>query len=322
MADYDIELMIKVAELYYLDDVPQREIAQRLNLSRPKVSRLIKAAKEHNLIEIKINYPEPARSELEKIFENMFNLKEAVIIANANEPSSRTFVQVADTAAKYLKRIAKDGDSIGVAWGRTLKAVIDSIGISERKNIKVVQIIGSLGQSSESANEIVRKMAESFGGQSFILPAPAIVDSEEIKNAIMKDNTIQEVLNMARAVDIALVGIGNIDETSSFFKSGYLKEKDLESLRKDNAVGDICAHFFDLDGKLCTELDKRVISISTEDIKNIPRVIGVATGEKKVKSILGALRSNMLDVLITDEKTAKNIVDILQLDKSSGNLYN
>ncbi|MCR4432040.1 MAG: sugar-binding transcriptional regulator [Tepidanaerobacteraceae bacterium] len=309
MADYDIELMIKVAELYYLDDVPQREIAQKLNLSRPKVSRLLKAAKEHNLIDIKINYPEPARSELEKIFENKFGLKEAIIIGNMNGNSSRIFAQVTSAAAKYLRRIVKDGDSIGVAWGRTLKSVVDSIGISERKNIKVVQIIGSLGQSSESANEIVRKMAESFGGRSFILPAPAIVDSQEIKDAIIKDNNILEILNMAKTVNIAVVGIGNIDETSSFFKTGYLKDKDLESLKKENAVGDICAHFFDIDGKLCTQLDRRVISISTEDIKKIPRVIGVATGEEKAKSILGALRSNMLDVLITDEITAKHIME-------------
>ncbi|AYO30875.1 sugar-binding transcriptional regulator [Biomaibacter acetigenes] len=310
MADYDIELMIKVAELYYLDDVPQREIAQKLNLSRPKVSRLLKAAKEHNLIDIKINYPEPARSELEKAFESNFGLKEAVIVSNVNENHFRTFAQVTATAAKYLRRMVKERDSIGVAWGRTLRAVVDSIGITERKNVRAVQIIGSLGQSSESANEIVRKMAESFGGNSFILPAPAIVDSPEIKDAIIKDNTIQDILNMARSVNIALVGIGNIDKNSSFFNTGYLKQKDLEALKQEKAVGDICAHFFDIEGRLCTDIDRRVIAISTEDLKKIPRVIGVATGKEKVKSILGALKSGILDVLITDEKTAKSIIDL------------
>jgi len=310
VADYDIELMLKVAELYYLDDVPQREIAQKLNLSRPKVSRLLKAAKEHNLIDIKINYPEPARSVLEKTFESDFGLKEAVIVSTANGNTSRTFAEVTAAAAKYLRRMVKEGDSIGVAWGRTLRAVVDSMGISERKNINVVQIIGSLGQSSESANEIVRKMAESFGGRCFILPAPAIVDSPEIKDAIITDNNIQEILNMARSVNIALVGIGNIDETSSFFKTGYLKDKDLKSLKQEKAAGDICAHFFDAEGRLCTHIDRRAITISTEDIKNIPRVIGVATGREKVGSILGALKSRMLDVLITDETTAASVIDL------------
>lgn len=310
MADYDVELMIKVAELYYLDDMPQRDIAQKLNLSRPKVSRLLKAAKEHNLIDIKINYPEPARSELEKAFESNFGLKEAVIVSNVDENHVRTFAEVTAVAAKYLKRVVKEGNSIGVAWGRTLRAVVESMGFAERKKVRVVQIIGSLGQSSESANEIVRKLAESLGGSSFILPAPAIVDSPEIKNAIIKDKTIQEVLRMARSVNIALVGIGNIDENSSFFNTGYLKKKDLEVLKQENAVGDICAHFFDMDGRLCTNIDKRVIAVSTEELKSIPRVIGVATGKEKVRSILGALKSGMLDVLITDERTAKSVIEL------------
>lgn len=132
MAQYDVELMIKVAELYYVDDMPQREIAQKLNISRPKVSRLLKAAKENNLIEIRINYPLPPRSQLEKIFEREFNLKEAVIVKN-QIGKNRIFSEVTAAAAKYVKRIVKDGNSIGVAWGRTLRAVAELIEMSEKK---------------------------------------------------------------------------------------------------------------------------------------------------------------------------------------------
>lgn len=308
MADYDIELMIKVAEMYYLDDIPQREIAQKLNLSRPKVSRLLKAARECNLVSIKINYPQPVRSDIEKTFESIFGLKEAVIVSNGGENSHRTFVEVTEAAAKYLRRIIKENDSIGVAWGKTLRAVVDSIGFTERKSITAIQIIGSLGHSSESANEIVRKMAESFGGEFFILPAPAIVDTPEIRDAILNDNNIQEILKRARSVNIAVVGIGSIDESSSFFSAGYLKTKDLEALKEEKAVGDICAHFFDVNGNLCSNIEKRVIALGAEDLKGVPRVIGIATGEKKAKSILGALRSGILDVLITDEKTARLVM--------------
>jgi DNA-binding transcriptional regulator LsrR (DeoR family) len=309
VAQYDVELMIKVAELYYLDDIPQKEIAQKLNISRPKVSRILKSAKENKLIEIRINYPAPARSQLEKTFEKKFNLKETIIVRNLDDDKKRIFSEVTMEAAKYIKRVAKEGDSIGVAWGRTLRAVADIIGISEKKDIKVVQIIGSLGQSSTSANEIVRKMAESFAGNYFVLPAPAIVNSSDIKDAIMKDDTIKNMLQMAREVNIALVGIGNVDENSSFFRSGYLKHEDLKLLKQSKAVGDVCAHFLDIDGNVCTDIDDRVIAISLEDLRKIPRVIGVATGEDKVSSIAGALKSGVLDVLITDEKTAKAVLN-------------
>jgi deoxyribonucleoside regulator len=308
VAQYDVELMIKVAEMYYIDDIPQREIAQKLNISRPKVSRLLKSAKENKLIEIRINYPAPARSQLEKTFEKKFNLKETIIVRNLDDDKNRIISEVTMAAAKYIKRVARDGDSIGVAWGRTLRAVADLIGVSEKKDIKVIQIIGSLGQSSTSANEIVRKMAESFGGSYFVLPAPAIVNSSEIKEAIMKDDTIKNILEIAKSVDIAMVGIGNVDENSSFFRSGYLKHEDLKVLKQSKAVGDICAHFFDIDGNVCTDIDDRVIAIGLEDLKQISRVIGVAMGEDKVGSIRGALKSGVLDVLITDEKTAEAVL--------------
>jgi len=307
VAQYDVELMIKVAELYYIEDMPQREIAQKLNISRPKVSRLLKAAKESKLVEVKINYPLPPRSQLEKLFEQKFNLKEAIILKNLNG-RGRIFKEVTTAAAKYIKRIVKNGNSIGVAWGNTLRAVADSIEMGEKKDVKVIQIIGSLGQSSTSANEVVRKIAESFGGSYYLLPAPAIVNSPDIKHALMKDDTIREIINMARAVDIALVGIGSVNKNSSFFASGYLKKEDLETLTQKKAVGDICAHFLSLDGKLCRYIDDRVIAVSLEDLRKIPRVIGIALGEDKAKSILGALNSGVLDVLITDEKTAELVL--------------
>jgi deoxyribonucleoside regulator len=307
VAQYDVELMIKVAELYYVDDMPQREIAQKLNISRPKVSRLLKAAKENNLIEIRINYPLPPRSQLEKIFEREFNLKEAVIVKN-QIGKNRIFSEVTAAAAKYVKRIVKDGNSIGVAWGRTLRAVAELIEMSEKKDVKVIQIIGSMGQSSTSANEIVRKIAESFGGSYYLLPAPAIVNSPDIKDALMKDDTIKNILYMAKAVDIALIGIGSVNKNSSFFASGYLKKEDLQALTQRNAVGDICAHFFYVDGKICEYIDDRVIAVSLEDLRKIPRVIGVALGDDKAKSIVGALKSGVLDVLITDEKTAESVL--------------
>lgn len=305
----DLEIMIKTAELYYLEDMPQREIAAKLNLSRPKVSRLLKAARENNLIEIKINYPKTIRSTLEKTFEQEFGLKEAIIIKNNTEDTQRSFALVTNAAARYLLRAVKAGDTLGVAWGRTLSGVVDALGLNPKKEVKVVQLIGSLGQSAESANEIVRKVSVSFGGAQVLLPAPAIVDTAEIKEVMLKDNTICDALRTARSVDTALVGIGNVGINSSFFHTDFIKEKDLDILKKCNAVGDICAHFFDIEGNLCNYLDDRVMAVEFGNLKKIPQVIGVALGKEKAAAILGALKTQILDVLITDEHTATLISD-------------
>jgi DNA-binding transcriptional regulator LsrR (DeoR family) len=311
MTGYDIELIIKVAEMYYLQDMPQRDIARRLNLSRPKVSRLLKAARELNIIEIKINYPDTRRSSLETIFEERFNLKEAVIVKSALGSYERTLGEVTGAAARYLKRAVKDGMSVGVAWGKTLKAVIDALKIDSPKyNVRVIQLIGSLGQSSTGPTEVARKLAEAFGGSYYLLPAPAIVNTSEIKKAIMDEAAIQEIINMAKAADVALVGIGNIDENSSFFTAGYLKKEDLAYLRERKAVGDICAHFYDIEGGICRDIEDRAITISFEEFKSIPLVVAVATGPAKIPAVLGALRSGAVDVLITDEQTASGVLKL------------
>lgn len=311
MVSYDIELIVKVAELYYLQDMHQRDIAEKLNLSRPKVSRLLKAARELNIVEIKINYPDTQRSSLEKIFEKKFNLKEAVIVKNTSGGDGRIFGEVTATAARYLKRVVRDGMSVGVAWGKTLKAVIDALKVDGLKyNVKVIQLIGSLGQSSTGPSEIARKLAEAFGGSYYLLPAPAIVNTPNIKKAIMYEAAIQEIINMAKAADMALVGIGNIDENSSFFTAGYLKKEDLKYLRDQQAVGDICAHFYDIEGRICREIEDRAITISFEELKSIPLVVAVVTGQEKASAILGALRSGAVDVLITDEQTASSVLEL------------
>lgn len=311
MVSYDIELIVKVAELYYLQDMPQRDIAEKLNLSRPKVSRLLKAARELNIVEIKINYPDTQRSSLEKIFEKKFNLKEAVIVRSTSGGVGRIFGEVTATAARYLKRVVRDGMSVGVAWGKTLKAVIDALKVDGLKyNVKVIQLIGSLGQSSTGPTEIARKLAEAFGGSYYLLPAPAIVNTPDIKKAIIDEPAIQEIINMAKTADMALVGIGNIDENSSFFTAGYLKKEDLKYLREQQAVGDICAHFYDIEGRICREIEDRAITISFEELKSIPLVVAVATGQEKAPAILGALRSGAIDVLITDEQTASNVLEL------------
>lgn len=309
MASYDMDLIVKVAELYYLQDMPQRDIAEKLNLSRPKVSRLLKAARDLNIVEIKINYPDTQRSSLEKIFEKKFNLREAVIVKSTPGADGRNFGEVATTAGRYLKRIIRDGMSVGVAWGRTLKAVIDALKADGLKyNVKIIQLIGSLGQSSTGPTEIARKLAEAFGGSYYLLPAPAIVNSEVIKKAIMDEVAIKEIINMAKAADVALVGIGNIDENSNFFTAGYLKEEDLKYLREQEAVGDICAHFYDIEGRICRSIEDRAITLSFEELDAIPLVVAVATGSEKIPAILGALRSGAVDVLITDEDTAAGVL--------------
>ena len=74
-------------------------------------------------------------------------------------------------------------------------------------------------------------------------------------------------------------------------------------------VGDVGLRFVDASGSpLDLEINERIIGLSLEQIKRIPRVIGVAGGEEKQKIILAALRGEILDALITDDATARALL--------------
>jgi DNA-binding transcriptional regulator LsrR (DeoR family) len=311
MASYEPKLMAKVAELYYKYDLSQQEIADRIKISRVKVSRILTAARKEGIIEVKINYPKDNATRLERKFEEDFGLKEAKIIVSQDASEKVYFNEVAKTAAKHLSEKLGDGDILGVSWGSTLRRVSDYVE-PINKEVDIVQLIGNLGSNDVSANTIIHNLARAFGGEYNILPAPAIVDNKKIRDAIISDRKIKEIYEMMNEITVAMVGIGGLNPVSIFIKSGYLLEEDMELLNQAGAIGDICARFFDINGERCNAaFDDRVIGISFEQLKKIPYVIGVVSGAHKAEAILGVMRSGVLDVLITDEITALAVLELI-----------
>lgn len=304
---YAQDLMIKVSELYYIHEMTQLQIANRLRISRVKVSRILTNAKKRGIIEININYPIDNCVKLERKFETFFNLKEALIISNKYKSREIIYNEVTRIAAKYLLKIIQNGDVLGVSWLRTLSQMSNYIKYSGKK-VDIIQMLGNLGSNDISTDEVVRRLSNAFNGKHYFLPAPAIVDNEKIKNTIMSDSSITQVFRKMKTITVAIVGIGNLIKESTFVTSGYLKKSDIDFLRKSNSVGDICGRFFDEKGNVNdTCFNRRVIGIDLEQLKKIPYVIGIVSGTQKAIAILGALRSGVLDVLITDEDTALEV---------------
>ncbi len=307
MVDYDQNLMIKVSDLYYTYDMTQQQIANRLKISRVKVSRILTKARKRGIIEIKINYPNNNCIQLERKFERLFNLKDALVISSKAKAKEIIYNEVARIAARHLLEKIQDGDVLGVSWGRTLRRMSDYINLSGKK-VEIIQMIGNVGSNDVSADEIVRKLSDVFNGKHYLLPAPAIVDNEKTRNIIISDSTIVQALKKTKQITVAIVGIGDLSKESSFIISGYLKDNDFKLLKEFGAVGDICGRFFDRNGKACdTCFDRRVIGIELEQLRKIPYVIAVASGLQKALAIVGALKSGVLDVLITDEITALEV---------------
>ncbi|HCX65365.1 MAG TPA: hypothetical protein DHN33_09170 [Eubacteriaceae bacterium] len=307
--DYAKNLLIKTCELYYNLGMNQQEISKRLDISRVKVSRLLTEAKQKGIVNIEILYPPDNCIDLEKKVEEKYGIEESVIIASEGKSEDLIFAEVTKIAAEYMGEKINKTDWIGLAWGRTIKSMVSKLA-DDKGAEKVVQLLGNIGSSEYSGDVIVRGVAANMKSEANLLSAPAIVDNEAIKKAIISDGSIRQVLELQKQCNIAFVGIGLTDETSTLAQAGYLKMEDIENLKKAKALGEVCGWFIDGDGNICdTPLKDRVIGIHHEDLRKIPHVVAIGTGEKKAEAMDAILKSKLVDVLITDEKTVQAMLD-------------
>lgn len=314
MEGFDKRCLVKIATYYYIDGLTQQEIAQRMHMSRQRVSRMLKKAQELGIVRIDIARVSEYCTEVETELERRFGLKEAVVF-NRGETED-LLAALGRESAKFVLGVVKDGDVIGVTWGRALASLADHLEGVPPREVSVVQLVGGVNTKNVSIkmDEITRRIAQNLGGIPYLLYAPAVVDSEAVKESFMSDNSIQSVLEMARRCRLALVGIGSMDAESTLAREQFLSGEKLEALSRYGSVGDVCLEFFDIQGRpLNKESGLNVVGIDRSTLKEIDVVVGIAAGPEKTRAILGALRGGYLDVLITDSGTAG---EVLKLDRA------
>ena len=308
----ETKLMLRASRLYYEDGWTQQQVAAGLNVSRPRVSRLLQRAREQGIIEIRINDPFSTSLQLEEALTTTFELTQVIVVAGSMVSVELGRKRVGLAAARYLIEMLKDGDRVGIGWGRTLQATVSSLAHPQPISISVIPLTGGLGQVSPSfqVNEMARIVAECFGGTWHPLYAPAVSGSKEVRDSILQTEDVKQVVDNWRDLDVALVGIGNVDfdaEIQMLFVD-YLDDRSQEELRKTKAVGDICMRFFDVNGHPCPEVPEGIVGIDLTHLQNIPCVVGIAGGAHKGEAILGALRGRFINILITDEAAARQIM--------------
>ena len=310
----DYRLLLKVSKLYYEQGLTQQQISDRLNLSRPKVSRLLKQSQLVGVVKINI-IPQPGiHADLEGELEAKYGLLEAVVVG-VSEPKSQNAVsrEIGAGAAEYFSRITNSPSVIGISWGTTLQAMVDAIPAIDCRDSHVVQLVGGLGihESEAHATYITRRLVSQTNSKLSILPATGIVDNANVKKVFLSDSHVQEVFSLFKKINIAYVGIGAPILDSIVMRDGsIITEKELETLRSRGAVGDICMRYFDAGGSaIDSEVNNRVIGISLEDLKKVDHVVGVTGGPEKINAIRAALKGKIINVLITDHVSAKKVLE-------------
>lgn len=306
-------LLYRIAQAYYVDGLTQKQIADRFGLSRPKVSRLLQKGRDNGVISITLFPPPNGMADLEHELERAFGLQEAVVVPVSNPGHHPTVVrELGPAAAECLNRRISGDEVLATAWGTSILAMADALPYRSWPGVTVVQLLGGLGpvETLEHSAELTQHLARKLGARLRLLPAPGVVASRQMAEALKSDAQISAALKLAAEADIALVGLGTPTPYSIVLRTGtILSVEELDRLQDLGAVGDIALRFMDSEGSpIDLEINDRIIGLTIDQIRNIPRVIGIAGGTAKHEMIRAALRGKILDVLVTDLATAEALL--------------
>jgi len=303
--------MIRTAWLYYIEDMTQQEIAERLGISRIKVVRLIKEAREQGIVEIQVHNAITEYLKIETNLRSLFHLKD-VVVTSREEEGEPLYKMLTWTAAKVLEQRMRPGINVGIGIGRTTSHLPKSFAPNKQVDCTFISLAGGLTspQTVDDSYETIIKLARLAGGSAKYVYAPFLVSSSEIRAALLQDEAISGTLEQARNADVAIFSVGTPDDFALLHQYNFMTAEELSELRSLGAVGDALGRFYDKNGQeILTSSRDRVIGLTIDDLRAIPTRILVAGGAKKYQAILAALIGEIANVLVTDIRTAELLIN-------------
>jgi len=302
----NIHLIVEIAKLYYESNLTQAQIAESLGLTRLRVIELLKKAKAEGVVRIKIINPAEDFIPLEKSVAEKYGLKKVIVVPSNGDDATMLLSHLGKAASAFLNETLEHDDVLGIGWGMTIYETAKQLKYYGNKRVVSVPLIGGGNETQiqYGVNDLTKKFAASFGGESFALFAPALVDNKDIRDAIVSDSKIKQIYDFWKRLDVVLIGIGTMKkEFPDVFQAIYKTQP--VNFRELGIVGDILSRYYDIDGQpIVLDVHERILGIDLEAIKNTEMVVGVAGGVAKYNAILGAIRGGIVKVLITDENVA------------------
>jgi DNA-binding transcriptional regulator LsrR (DeoR family) len=311
--DREEQLATRAAWLYFVGGLTQAQIGKKLGINRIRVNRLLAQAREQGLVQIRITGRLAECVELEERLKQRFDLESAVVVPTPPNPALISHV-IGAAAGNVLAERLRDGMSVGVGWGRTLRLSLRSVPRRPLRKLSVVSLMGGLTRGAAmNPHETASHLADLVDAQCYYIAAPALADSEATRDVILGQPAIRDVFDRIKRLDLALVSVGDLDPKSTIMQVGLVSSDDLASLQKAGAAGDLCCHWLDELGRIVDHpLNRCAIAPSPLALKQIPCVIVPSGGPHKVRVLHGALHGGMIDVLITDEVTAAGVLALAE----------
>lgn len=314
-----IQKMVAIARYYYQHNLPRAKIADILGISRQLVSKLLERATNEGYVHVSIVDPFEMNNQLRDRLCKLTGLKDAVIVPSPNRGVDGIKKNIGYIGSMYIIDKIQEGDFVGLGWGRTLRNLIQDI---ERRSIpgtKIVPMLGGVGQVDPElqVNTLATVLAEKINAKPYLLYALGAVNSQEAKDQIIA--SISNVIRYWDNIDIALVGIGEVaaEEYVNSTKHVFISVEERLRMKQKGAVGDINMHFYDINGNEVVSDHYYKISTTLDQLRKIPTVVAFAGGMFKVDAIQGAIEGKLIDVLVTDDNVAQELVKIYSKKQST-----
>jgi DNA-binding transcriptional regulator LsrR (DeoR family) len=310
-----LRLATKVARLYYEQGMKQPEIARQLCLSQAMVSRLLATAHKEGIVRTTVMTPTGVYSELEEELAARYDLKDTVVADSVANTGEEVLRAIGSAGASYLEVTLGSNEIVGISsWSETLLRTVASMQPRSRSDKShVVQILGGIGTPTAEVHaiQLTQQLASLLHAQPHFLTAPGVASSPQAAAAYLTEPSVQATMSFFNQLTVALVGIGTLNPSRLLGESGNaFNRTELAHLRRLGAVGDICLHFFDAEGRdVGGPLNDRVTGMSLDQLRKVPRVIAVAGTLEKVEAVRGALEGKLVTTLITDRLTAEHLLE-------------
>ena len=308
------QLRARVAWLYYLENFTQAEIGEKLGLTRARVNRILGEARESGLVRISLESQFASCTALEQALKKSY-VRDAVIVPTPADQKDVGAV-IGMAAGTYLTRFLAETriSTIGIGWGATLRETIRHVAIADYPNLWITSMMGGLSRGLElNTFEIAGELARRLNAQCSYLAAPIYAATPRSRDTIMAQDVYAEVLARVEKIELALLSMGDLSPRSLLIRHGLPGDVSPDDLRKAGAVGDVLAQFIDEQGKpIGDAINKRAIAMPLSRLSKVKTVMLIAGGLNKAPVIAAALRGRIGNVLVSDEKTAEKVLQLLE----------
>jgi len=300
-AKFPLPLLYDVASQYYGENATQDEIAARMKVSRPSVSRLLAEARRVGIVEITVHPPESGTDRvLSGRVAAALGLREVYVVRAGSGPDRGRWL-AAGLSLALTDAALTLGDVLLVSSGMTLYQCAQQ----DLPQIAGVVVIPTVGGQEEpepwyQTNVLASMFAERMDGRPTYLYAPAL-PTATLHRSLLREPSFIRMQELWESAKVAVVGVGAPVGARAAVPN-FVRH---EAAGLKRAVGDICSRFYDRNGRpVAYPGSDRLVAISLETLRRIPVTIAVAAGVEKTLALTAAARCGYFNTLVTDTTTA------------------